>query len=127
MIAGGVVFGERSISVEKENEEDLQIDTSSSPESDAFSQSECTEVVPGLPQPHHNLLDDPLLQLSPRVLIPQKKVSVFQSKQQARQADVALNEETNVSLKKNSIYFLMVFKIIDKSKCKNMIWWFYIL
>ncbi len=120
MIAGGVVFGERSISVEKENEEDLQID--SSPESDAFSQSECTEVVPGLPQPHHNLLDDPLLQLSPRVLIPQKKVSVFQSKQQARQADVALNEETNVSLKKNSIYFLMVFKIIDKSKCKNMIW-----
>lgn len=96
LIAGGVVFGERSISVEKENE-DLQIDSSSSPESDAFSQSECTEVVPGLPQPHHNLLDDPLLQLSPRVLIPQKKVSVFQSKQQARQADIALNEETNVS------------------------------
>ncbi len=93
MIAGGVVFGERSISVEKENEEGLQIGTSSSPESDAFGQSECTEVVPGLP---HNLLDDPLLQLSPRVLIPQKKVSVFQSKQQA---DVALDKETNVSLK----------------------------
>ncbi|KAF4102285.1 hypothetical protein G5714_017085 [Onychostoma macrolepis] len=92
---GGVVFGERSISVETENEEDLQIDTSSSPESDAFGQSECTEVVSGLPQPPHNLLDDPLLQLSPRVLIPRKKVSVFQSKQ-ARQADVSLDEETNV-------------------------------
>lgn len=106
MIAGGVVFGERSISVEKENEEGLQIGTSSSPESDAFGQSECTEVVPGLPQPSHNLLDDPLLQLSPRVLIPQKKVSVFQSKQQA---DVALDEETNVSLKNISICFLMFF------------------
>lgn len=105
MIAGGVVFGERSISVEKENE-DLQIDTSSSPESDVFGQSECTEVVPGLPQPPHNLVDDPLLQLSPRVLIPRKKVSVFQSKQQARQADVALDEETNVSLKKQQHLFL---------------------
>ncbi|KAL0170136.1 hypothetical protein M9458_034732, partial [Cirrhinus mrigala] len=56
----------------------------------------CTEVVPGLPQPPHNLLDDPLLQLSPRVLIPRKKASVFQSKQQARQADVAVDEGTNV-------------------------------
>ncbi|RXN20741.1 mis18-binding 1-like protein [Labeo rohita] len=54
------------------------------------------EVVPGLPQPPHNLLDDPLLQLSPRVLIPRKKASVFQSKHQARQADVAVDEETNI-------------------------------
>ncbi|XP_016123759.1 mis18-binding protein 1-like [Sinocyclocheilus grahami] len=93
---GGVVFGERSIAVERDNEEELQIDTSSSPESDPFGQSECTEVVPGLPQPPHNLLDDPLLQLSPRVLIPRKTASVFQSKQQAKQADITLYEETNV-------------------------------
>ncbi|XP_026142077.1 mis18-binding protein 1 [Carassius auratus] len=93
---GGGVFGEWSISVEKENEGELQKDMSSSPESDLIDQSECTEGVPGPPEPPHNLLEDPLLQLSPRVLIPQKKLSVFQSKQQARQADVALDEETNV-------------------------------
>ncbi|XP_059375010.1 mis18-binding protein 1-like isoform X1 [Carassius carassius] len=95
---GGVVFGERSIAIEKDSEEDLQIDTSSSPESesDPFGQSACTEVVPGLPQPPHNLLDDPLLQLCPRVLIPRKTVSVFQSKQRAKQADVILDEGTNV-------------------------------
>ncbi|XP_050988574.1 mis18-binding protein 1 [Labeo rohita] len=97
---GGVVFGERSILAERENVEDLQIDTSCSPESNpcgqSESRSECAEVVPGLPQPPHNLLDDPLLQLSPRVLIPRKKASVFQSKHQARQADVAVDEETNI-------------------------------
>lgn len=98
MIAGGcVVFGEKSISVEKDTEEDLQNDMSSSPESGLLCQSESTEVVPGLPQPSHNLLEDPLLQLSPRVLIPRKQVSVFQSKQQARKAAIALNDGSNVS------------------------------
>lgn len=98
MFAGGcVVFGERSISVEKDTDEDLQNDMSSSPESGPFGQSECTEVDHGLPQPSHNLLEDPLLQLSPRVLIPRKQVSVFQSKQQARKAAMVLDEGTNVS------------------------------
>lgn len=93
---GGCVFGEKSISVEKDNEEDLQNDTSSSPESGPFGQSERTEVVAGPPQPSRNLLEDPLLLLSPRVLIPRKQVSEFQSKQQARQAAVALDEGTQV-------------------------------
>lgn len=98
MIAGGcVVFREKSICVEKDNEEDLQNDMSSSPDSGPFVQSECTEVVLGPPQASHNLLEDPLLQLSPRVLIPRKQVSVFQSKQQARQAAMMLDEGTNVS------------------------------
>lgn len=95
MIAGDcVLFGERSVSVEKDTEEDLQNDMSNSPESEPFGQS---EMVPGLPKPSHNLLEDPLLQLSPRILIPQKQVSVFQSKRQPRQAAIALDEGTDVS------------------------------
>ncbi|XP_073683360.1 mis18-binding protein 1 [Garra rufa] len=127
---GGVVFGERSIAVEKENEENLHTDTSCSPASDPFGQSESrsesTEMVPGLPQPHHNLLDDPLLQLSPRVLIPRKKVSVFQSKQQARQADVALDEETNVRgihLKDWVLKLLNKDLVVDGIRIDTMIPW----
>ncbi|XP_051578230.1 mis18-binding protein 1-like [Myxocyprinus asiaticus] len=92
---GCVVFGERSTltdSAEKDNtEEGSKMDVSSSPGSytlcQSESQSECTELVPGPPQPPHNLLEDPLLQLSPRVLIPRKQASVFQSKHQGRQMD----------------------------------------
>ncbi|XP_016354000.1 mis18-binding protein 1 [Sinocyclocheilus anshuiensis] len=119
----GGVFGERSISVEKENEGNLQIDTSSRPESDPFGQSECSEVVPGLP---HNLLEDPLLQLSPRLLIPRKKVSVFQSKQQARQADVALYEETNVRGIHLRDWVLKLFNkdlVVDGIRVDTMIPW----
>lgn len=69
-------------------------------------------MVPGPPQPTHNLLDDPLLLLSPRVLIPRKQASVLQSKRQARQVDGALDEATNVSWQnKNNkdliLYFIM--------------------
>ncbi|KTF74334.1 hypothetical protein cypCar_00032431 [Cyprinus carpio] len=123
---GGVVFGKRSISVEKENEGDLQIDTSHSPESDLIDQSECTEVVPGLPQPPHYLLEDPLLQLSPRVLIPRKKASVFQSKHQARQADVALDEETNargIHLRNWVLKLLNKDLVVDGIRVDTMIPW----
>ncbi|KAI7804630.1 putative mis18-binding protein 1, partial [Triplophysa rosa] len=95
---GCVVFGEKSIvtdSTIQDNEEGFQMDVSSSPESHVLgqfeSQSECTEY-----DPPHNLLDDPLLQLSPRVLIPRKKVPVYQSKQQARQMDVVPHEGFDV-------------------------------
>ncbi|KAL1257929.1 hypothetical protein QQF64_011173 [Cirrhinus molitorella] len=125
---GGVVFGERSIAVEKENEEDLQTDTSCSPESDPFgqseSQSESTEVVPGLPQPPHNLLDDPLLKLSPRVLIPRKKATVFQSKQQAREADI--DEGTTVRgihLKDWVLKLLNKDLVVDGIRIDTMIPW----
>uniref|UniRef100_A0A8C1WZU2 MIS18 binding protein 1 n=1 Tax=Cyprinus carpio TaxID=7962 RepID=A0A8C1WZU2_CYPCA len=123
---GGVVFGKRSISVEKENEGDLQIDTTHSPESDLIDQSECTEVVPGLPQPPHYLLEDPLLQLSPRVLIPRKKASVFQSKHQARQADVALDEETNargIHLRHWVLKLLNKDLVVDGIRVDTMIPW----
>ncbi|XP_043119314.1 mis18-binding protein 1 [Puntigrus tetrazona] len=120
---GGIVFGERSISTDKENEEDLQADTSRSPESDPFGQSEFTEVVPRLPQLPHNLLDDPLLQLSPRVLIPRKKVSVFQSKQQV---DIALDEETSVRgihLRQWVVKLLNKDIVVDGIRVDNMIPW----
>ncbi|KAA0711213.1 Mis18-binding protein 1 [Triplophysa tibetana] len=100
---GCVVFGEKSIvtdSTIQDNEEGFQMDASSSPESHVLgqseSQSECTELIPGPSHPPHNLLDDPLLQLSPRVLIPRKKVSVFQSQKQPRQMDVVPHEGFNV-------------------------------
>lgn len=76
------------------------MDVSSSPESHVLgqfeSQSESTELIAGPSHPPHNLLADPLLQLSPRVLIPRKKVSVSQSKKQARQMDVVPHEGFNV-------------------------------
>jgi len=104
LIAGGcVVIREKSICVEKDNEKDLHNDTSRSPES-GLDQSECTEL-PGPPQPSHNLLEDPLLQLSPRVFIPRKQVSVFQSKQ-SRQATIALDEGTNVSKGNYCCFFI---------------------
>ncbi|XP_052001080.1 mis18-binding protein 1-like [Xyrauchen texanus] len=92
---GCAVFGERSTltdSAEKDNTEDgSKMDVSSSPGSytlcQSESQSECTDLVPGPPQPPHNLLEDPLLQLSPRVLIPRKQASVIQSKHQGRLMD----------------------------------------
>nr|XP_055028535.1 mis18-binding protein 1 isoform X1 [Misgurnus anguillicaudatus] len=100
---GCVVFGERSIvsdSTDQETEEGSQMGFSSSPEfnflSQSESQSECTELVAGPLQPSHNLLDDPLLQLSPRVFIPRKKGSVFQSKQQTRQKDLVQQEGCDV-------------------------------
>ncbi|XP_052009422.1 mis18-binding protein 1-like [Xyrauchen texanus] len=101
---GCAVFGEMSNltdSVEKDaTEERSKIEVFSSPESDTFCQSdcqsECTELVPGPVQPPHNLLVDPLLQISPHVLIPRKQASVFQSKRQARQMDAALDDGTNV-------------------------------
>lgn len=94
---GCVVFGERSIvsdSTDQENEESSQTGVSSSPESPF--QSEWTELAAGPLQPSHNLLDDPLLQLSPRVFIPRKKGSVFQSKQQTRQIDLVQQEGCDV-------------------------------
>ncbi|XP_051502704.1 mis18-binding protein 1-like isoform X2 [Myxocyprinus asiaticus] len=105
VLSGGcAVFGEMSTltdSVEKDNtEERSKVEVFSSPESDTLCQSECqsecTELVPGPLQPPHNLLVDPLLQLSPCVLIPRKRASVFQSKRQARQMDAALDDGTNV-------------------------------
>ncbi|XDV43311.1 hypothetical protein PO909_011812 [Leuciscus waleckii] len=123
---GGCVFREKSICVEKDNEEDLQNDMSSSPESGPFDQSECAEVVPGPPQPSHNLLEDPLLQLSPRVLIPRKQVSVFQSKQQARQAAIALDEGTNVRgihLREWVLKLLNEDLVVDGIRVDTMIPW----
>ncbi|XP_056090027.1 mis18-binding protein 1 isoform X2 [Rhinichthys klamathensis goyatoka] len=123
---GCVVFREKSICVEKDNEEDLHNDTSSSPESGPFDQLECTEVVPGPPQPSHNLLEDPLLQLSPRVLIPRKQVSVFQSKQQARQAAIALDEGTNVRgihLREWVLKLLNKDLVVDGIRVDTMIPW----
>ncbi|XP_056623020.1 mis18-binding protein 1 isoform X2 [Triplophysa dalaica] len=100
---GCVVFGEKSIvtdSTIQDSEEGFQMDVSSSPESHVLgqfeSQSECTELIAGPSHPPHNLLADPLLQLSPRVLIPRKKVSVSQSKNQARQMDVVPHDGFNV-------------------------------
>ncbi|XP_048047955.1 mis18-binding protein 1 [Megalobrama amblycephala] len=122
---GCVVFGEKSISVEKDTEEDLQNDMSSSPESGPFGQSESTEVVPGLPQPSHNLLEDPLLQLSPRVLIPRKQASVFQSKQ-ARKAAIVLDEGTNVKgihLKDWVLKLLNKELVVDGIRIDTMIPW----
>ncbi|KTF79220.1 hypothetical protein cypCar_00014827 [Cyprinus carpio] len=120
---GGVVFGERSIAVEKDSEEDLLIDTSSSPESDPFGQSECTEVVPVPPQPPHNLLDDPLLQLSPRVLIPRKTASVFQSKQQAKQADDEGTNVRGIHLKDWVLKLLNKDLVVDGIRIDTMIPW----
>nr|CAD32865.2 novel protein similar to human hypothetical protein FLJ11186 [Danio rerio] len=125
-----VVFGERSISEEKDNEKDLQIEQSSSPESDPFSrsesQSDCTEMVPGPTQPNHNLLDDPLLLLSPRVLIPRKQASVLQSKRQARQVDEAVDEATNVTgihLRDWIVKLLNKELVVDGIRIDTMIPW----
>ncbi|XP_073783105.1 mis18-binding protein 1 isoform X1 [Danio rerio] len=125
-----VVFGERSISEEKDNEKDLQIEQSSSPESDPFSrsesQSDCTEIVPGPTQPNHNLLDDPLLLLSPRVLIPRKQASVLQSKRQARQVDEAVDEATNVTgihLRDWIVKLLNKELVVDGIRIDTMIPW----
>ncbi|XP_056332865.1 mis18-binding protein 1 [Danio aesculapii] len=122
-----VVFGERSISEEKDYEKDLQIEQSSSPESDPFSrsesQSDCTEIVPG---PTHNLLDDPLLLLSPRVLIPRKQASVLQSKRQARQVDGAVDEATNVTgihLRDWVVKLLNKELVVDGIRIDTMIPW----
>ncbi|XP_077095850.1 mis18-binding protein 1 isoform X2 [Siphateles boraxobius] len=123
---GCVVFCEKSMCVEKDNEEDLQNDTSSSSESGPFDQSECREIVPGPPQPSHNLLEDPLLQLSPRVLIPRKQASVFQSKQQARQAAIALDEGTNVRgihLREWVLKLLNKDLVVDGIRVDTMIPW----
>lgn len=87
------------------------MDVSSSPESHVVSQSEsqseCTELIPGPVHPPHNLLDDPLLQLSPRVFIPRKKVPLYQSKQQARQMDVVPHEGFDVRTQ-NELYLLII-------------------
>ncbi|XP_067311280.1 mis18-binding protein 1 [Pseudorasbora parva] len=120
---GGCVFGEKSISVENDNEEALQNDASTSPESCPFGQSECTEVVTGPPQPTHNLLEDPLLLHSPRVLIPRKQMSVFQSKHQAA---VALDDETKVRgihLKDWVLKLLNKDIVVDGIRIDTMIPW----
>lgn len=100
---GCALFGERSIvtdSTVQDNEEGFQMDVSNSPESHVLGQAESesgyTELVPGPIHPPHNLLYDPLLQLSPRVLIPQKKEPVYQSEQQGRQMDVVPYEGIDV-------------------------------
>lgn len=83
-----------------QDNEGFEMDVSSSPESlvscQPDSQSRYTELIPGPVHPSHNLLEDPLLQLSPRVVIPRKKVPVYQSKQ-GRQMDVVPHEGIDVS------------------------------
>ncbi|KAI4902187.1 hypothetical protein NFI96_029555 [Prochilodus magdalenae] len=82
------VFGEMSLKDNLESETEVEergtVDDghNSLTESPSLERVESIRGGPPPPQALTNLMDDPLLQLSPRILIPRKEATVFKSKQQ---------------------------------------------
>lgn len=61
-----------------------------------MSNRQC-EHLEAKPHTLPNLMEDSLLQLSPRISIPRKQMAAVRSKQQTKEMDKALDEKTNVS------------------------------
>ncbi|TSW08332.1 Mis18-binding protein 1 [Bagarius yarrelli] len=103
------VFGEMSVqddaenTVDNESREDMLQGLGSAPRSQPLPQqpgkmsnrqSDCLEAPL---QTHPNLMEDSLLQQSPRISIPRKKITAAMSKQQNNKTDKALEGKTNMN------------------------------
>ncbi|TRY94102.1 hypothetical protein DNTS_027329 [Danionella cerebrum] len=82
---GCFVFSKKNVSSEKDVENDLEIESGNS-----VAPKEYPITIPKSPQPIQNLLDDPLMQLSPCVSLPKKQWSV----PRAKRLDAALDSDT---------------------------------